>query len=217
MNEIKGIKTMYPLKDEHYTFDFSGGELCLDFANTVSSHLEVQTQEHVTSYTRLVSWGRQAGVLNETEEARLMDEAERRPHEASAVHRRAIALREAIYHIFSARAKGEQASQSDVDVLNQELANGLSHARLAQRGSGFEWGWEAEEGALDRVLWVVARSAADLLTSEKLQRVTECASERCGWLFMDLSRNHSRRWCDMNECGNRAKARRHYERTRVRS
>jgi predicted RNA-binding Zn ribbon-like protein len=208
---------MYALKDEHYTFDFSGGELCLDFANTVSSHPEVQTQEHLTSYSRLVSWGRQAGILAEREEARLRDEAERRPEEASAVLRRAIALREAIYHIFSASVKGEQASLSDVDVLNEELANGLAHAQITQRGGSFEWDWEAGEGALDRVLWVVARSAADLLTSDKLQRVTECASERCGWLFMDLSRNHSRRWCDMNECGNRAKARRHYERTRVRS
>ncbi|HYO49567.1 MAG TPA: ABATE domain-containing protein [Chloroflexia bacterium] len=208
---------MYALKDEHYSFDFSGGELCLDFANTVSSHPDVQMQEHVTSYSRLVSWGKQAGILTEREEARLVDEAERRPEEASAVLRRAIALREAIYHIFSAVVKGEQASQLDVDVLNEELANGLSHARLTQRGDGFEWGWEAGEDALDRVLWVVARSAANLLTSDKLQRVTECASERCGWLFMDLSRNHSRRWCDMNECGNRAKARRHYERTRVRS
>ncbi|HYO49541.1 MAG TPA: ABATE domain-containing protein [Chloroflexia bacterium] len=208
---------MYALKDEHYTFDLSGGELCLDFANTVSTHLEVQTQERMTSYSRLVSWGRQAGVLSEGEEARLVDEAERRPEEASAVLSRAIALREAIYHIFSSVVKGEQVSQSDVDVLNEELANGLAHARLTQREDGFEWGWVAEEGALDRVLWVVARSAADLLTSDKLQRVTECASERCGWLFMDLSRNHSRRWCDMNECGNRAKARRYYERTRVRS
>ncbi|HEX9989618.1 MAG TPA: ABATE domain-containing protein [Chloroflexia bacterium] len=208
---------MYALKDEHYTFDFSGGELCLDFANTVSSHPEVQMQEHVTSYSRLVSWGRQAGVLSEGEEAHLGDEAERRPEEAASVLKRAIALREAIYHIFSGVVKGERASQSDVAVLNEELSNGLSHARLTQRKDGFEWGWEAEEDALDRVLWVVARSAADLLTSDKLQRVTECASERCGWLFMDLSRNHSRRWCDMNECGNRAKARRHYERTRVRS
>jgi predicted RNA-binding Zn ribbon-like protein len=151
--------------------------------------------------------------LPEGEEARLGDEAEQRPEEAAAVHRRAIALREAIYRIFSAVVRGEEASLSDVDVLNDEVSIGLAHARLTQRGGGFEWGWEAGEGALDRVLWVVARSAADLLTSDKLQRVTECASERCGWLFMDLSRNHSRRWCDMNECGNRAKARRHYERT----
>jgi predicted RNA-binding Zn ribbon-like protein len=208
---------MYTLKDELYTFDFSGGELCLDFANTVSTHSEVRMEEHVTSYSRLISWGRQAGILTEGEEARLGYEAEGHPDEAAAVHRRAIALREAIYRIFSVVVKGEQASLSDVDVLNKELSNGLAHALIIQRGDGFEWDWEASEGALDRVLWVVARSAADLLTSDKLLRVTECASERCGWLFMDLSRNHSRRWCDMNECGNRAKARRHYERTRVRS
>ncbi|HYP40221.1 MAG TPA: ABATE domain-containing protein [Chloroflexia bacterium] len=205
---------MYVLKDEHYAFDLSGGELCLDFANTVSSHPEVQMEERITSYSRLISWGKQADVLSDREEAGLLNEAERRSEEASAVHRRAIALREAIYHIFSAVVKGEQAKMSDVDVLNVELSNGLAHARLTQGEDGFAWDWEAEEGTLDRVLWVVARAAADLLTSDKLQRVTECASDKCGWLFMDLSRNHSRRWCDMNECGNRAKARRHYERTR---
>ena len=205
---------MNTLEDKPYTFDFSGGELCLDFANTVSTHLEEQMEERVTSYSRLISWGRQAGILTEGEEAHLGNEAERHPEEAATVLRRAIAMREAVYHVFSAAVKGEPANESDVDVLNAELSNGLSHARLTQTGAGFEWDWEVGEGALDRVLWPVARSAADLLTSDKLQRVTECASERCGWLFMDLSRNHSRRWCDMNECGNRAKARRHYERTR---
>lgn len=205
---------MFAIKDEPYTFDFSGGELCLDFANTVSTHAEVRMQEHVTAYSRLISWGRQADLLTEAEEALLEHAAEHHPEEASTVLKRAITLREALYHTFSTVAKGEQASPSDVAVLNAELSNGLAHAQITQTADGFEWVWEAKEGALDRVLWPVARSAADLLTSDKLQRVTECASDRCGWLFIDLSRNHSRRWCDMNDCGNRAKARRHYERTR---
>ncbi len=75
---------------------------------------------------------------------------------------------------------------------------------------------EARKGsnsALDTVLWSVARSSAELLISEDLMRVKECPeNDGCGWLFVDTSRNHKRRWCDMEGCGNRAKARRHYER-----
>jgi predicted RNA-binding Zn ribbon-like protein len=64
------------------------------------------------------------------------------------------------------------------------------------------------------MLWPVVRDAADLLTSKELNRVGRCADERCGWLFVDTSRNRSRRWCSMESCGNRAKARRHYRKSR---
>ena len=74
-----------------------------------------------------------------------------------------------------------------------------------------------DEGALDRPLWPVLRSAAALLTSDDIARIRECAAERCAWLFIDHSRNRSRRWCDMRDCGNRAKARRHYARAKARA
>jgi predicted RNA-binding Zn ribbon-like protein len=61
---------------------------------------------------------------------------------------------------------------------------------------------------LELPLWILARSAADLLTSEQHAYVRQCASEECTWLFIDRSKNHSRRWCDMGDCGNREKARR---------
>jgi predicted RNA-binding Zn ribbon-like protein len=80
---------------------------------------------------------------------------------------------------------------------------------------GLAWDWACAEDALDRVLWPVVHDAAGLLTSQELKRVKKCADERCGWLFFDTSRNHSRRWCSMESCGNRAKARRHYERQRA--
>jgi len=65
---------------------------------------------------------------------------------------------------------------------------------------------------LERINWLIVRSAADLLTSDKLHDVRACSAEDCRWLFLDISKNHSRRWCDMETCGNQAKARRHYRR-----
>ncbi|MBN1859137.1 CGNR zinc finger domain-containing protein [Candidatus Bipolaricaulota bacterium] len=78
----------------------------------------------------------------------------------------------------------------------------------------FQWGWSDAEDQLEWPVWILARSAADLLTSDERDRVRRCAGPDCGWLFVDISRNHSRRWCDMADCGNRAKARRSYARKR---
>jgi predicted RNA-binding Zn ribbon-like protein len=85
---------------------------------------------------------------------------------------------------------------------------------LAPLGDGFVWDWYEVDGVLELPIWIVARSAADLLVSSELERVRECAGEKCDWLFLDASRNQSRRWCDMAACGNRAKAQRNYARRR---
>ncbi len=85
-------------------------------------------------------------------------------------------------------------------------------------GGGFAWEWDAGGDVLARPLWALARSAADLLTSPRLSRVRECPGEDgCGWLFLDTSKNGSRRWCSMQGCGSRAKARRYAGRRRGRS
>jgi predicted RNA-binding Zn ribbon-like protein len=98
-------------------------------------------------------------------------------------------------------------------TINAELATAGTHLRVVESDGGFGWGWE-DGDALDRVLWPVARAAAELLVAGDLSRIGQCAGEECQWLYVDTSRNHSRRWCDMNDCGNRAKARRHYHRVR---
>ncbi len=191
-----------------------GGRLCLDFANTVGSHAGEHPNEHLHSYRDLVAWSRHAGILAEAEERRLLAAAEGRPGEAGGVLERAVALREAIYRIFSAVAAGRAPDAADLETLNVALARALVHAQIVLAGDGFAWAWRDHEGALDRMLWPVARSAGELLTSEELRNVRECAGRDCGWLFMDASPSRRRRWCDMKVCGNRAKARRHYERTK---
>lgn len=193
-------------------FDLSGGRVCLDFANTLSKRLASHPRELLSGYGDLVAWGRQAGVVTEREAGALIREAKRRPAEAAAVLERAVHLREAIYRIFSAVAAERPAEGDDLATLNAALAEALPLLGLVPKANQFAWEWTTNGQRLDRMLWPVARSAADLLTSAELAKVRECGAESCAWLFMDRSRNRSRRWCDMKGCGNRAKARRHYER-----
>ena len=192
-----------------------GGRLCLDFANTVGSHAGEHPNEYLRSYRDLVAWSRHAGILTDAEERCLLAAGEALPDEAGVVLERAVALREAIYRIFSAVAAARAPDDADLETLNVALARALAHARIVPAGDGFAWAWRDEQGALDQMLWPVARSAADLLTGGDLDRMRECANDTCGWLFLDLSRNRSRRWCDMRDCGNRIKARRHYQRRRA--
>lgn len=200
-------------------FSLTGGKLCLDFANTAEyrSPAIKPEDEHLTDYAALVAWGEQAGALADGQADHLLRLAAAQPDAAARVLARAIALREAIYRLFSHIASGETPHADDLEPLNAALAEGLAQARLALHGEEVVWTW-AETPALDRMLWPVARSAADLLTcSEERERVRECAGERCTWLFLDTSRNRSRQWCDMQSCGNRAKAKRHYQRRKVAS
>jgi predicted RNA-binding Zn ribbon-like protein len=189
--------------------------LCLDFANTAEWHASGHPTEQLQSYAALVSWAQRVGILTDHEAGQLSREATRRPSDAAAVLERAISLREALYRILSAVVADRPPGEADLAILNGALSDALARVHVVREADSFAWRWAADETALDRVLWPVARSAADLLTSEKLARVGQCADDRgCGWLFLDMSRNRSRRWCDMKDCGNRAKAKRHYVRKR---
>ncbi len=98
------------------------------------------------------------------------------------------------------------------------LHEALSRLEIRPSADRFEWAWALDANDLDRMLWPIVRSAAEMLTSGDLGRVRQCAREGCDWLFVDASKNHSRRWCSMNMCGSRVKARRYYQRkARVKS
>ena len=186
--------------------------MALDLANTLGGMHTSPTHEHLVEYGDLVEFGRSAGTLSSSQARRLAEEAGRQPARAAAVLRRATALREAIWRVFDAFAKKGRAEASDLALIHQEELAALTHARFQQVGSGVRYEW-SDALLLERPLWEIARSAADLLRSnEDLIRVRECGSATCEWLFIDRSRNHSRRWCDMNDCGNVAKARRFRQR-----
>ena len=191
------------------------GRLCLDFANTAGWHLSDHPAERLTSYEALIAWARSINLLPDRAAHQLLRAAEAHPAEATSVLARAVALREAIYHIFTAVADGKSPSAGDQATLNAELSRSLAASRLVWNKATFDWDRQGEDDDLDQMLWWIVHSTGDLLTSEDIKRVGVCADDHgCGWLFYDTSRNHTRQWCSMRGCGNRAKARRHYEKVK---
>jgi len=204
---------MVELIEQAPGFDTSSGNwLCLDFTHTLDGRYDAHPRELLNDYSSLVSWGQYVHILKDDETGSLREEATSHPVEASAALERAIVLREALYRLFLAIAEDRSPQEADLAALNAELSEALSHARIVPADHGFVWDWAGREVDLNSMLWQVARSAADLLTAEELDDVQACAAEDCRWLFVDTSKNRSRRWCDMKTCGNRSKARRHYGR-----
>lgn len=203
---------------------FIGGRLCLDFMNTVGGRVsrrgkkgsrdyaDTVVRDKITGYDDLVTWAQLAGVLTQPEARSLARRAAASPKKAAAILARAATLREALYRIFKSVVESWPSNAADVDVLRRELGISRIHERLTSSTGVFVWNWEEEPDALDRVLWPVAKSAAELLTSGDLARVRQCGGDECGWMFLDTSRNRSRQWCDMKDCGNRSKVRRFRER-----
>jgi len=183
---------------------FLGGRPCLDFAN--------MSEEWETSYEHLVLWSLQCRLLTQVEGQALTQRARTVPDEAARVLDRASLLRQTIYHLFSAVAHKRSPEAGDFATLNSMLSEALSKLLVAPSPSGVTWDWERNEEKLDRMLWPVVRSAAELLTSAELERVRECAGEDCDRLFLDQTRNRSRRWCEMQHCGMLVKSRRYYAR-----
>jgi predicted RNA-binding Zn ribbon-like protein len=196
-------------------FELTGGRPCLDLVNTLESRPNPRPRELLRSYADLLAWGEQAALLSQGQARRLRERARRQPGKAEAARRRAISLREALFSVFSAMTAGSAVPRRALLVLNAALPGALARLRIIGRGGAFAWGWAAETD-FERVLWPVIQSAGELLTSPARGRLRECAAPDCSWLFLDASKNLSRRWCDMSVCGNRAKARRHYRRERGR-
>jgi predicted RNA-binding Zn ribbon-like protein len=203
-----------------------GGRLFLDFTNTVggrksnsaskgSADAVLVLRDKLKDYSDLVVWGQHTGIISETEAQRLIAESKRRGTEAAAVLERAIALREALYHICEAILNGRHPEVAQLAVLNSELLEARSHQRLMHAAEGFKLEWVDSKADLDRLLWPIVRSAAEFLTRGDLSRLRLCVGEDCSWFFEDTSRNKSRQWCDMQACGNLAKVRRF--RTRMRN
>ncbi|QQZ08518.1 CGNR zinc finger domain-containing protein [Heyndrickxia vini] len=197
-------------KDVH-KHDLLGGRLCLDFANTVSWHdSSEKSQEWLTSYENLVNWSLHADILKKQQALSLLKKAENRPSEAKKVLQQAVELRESIYHIFSLVSNDDTPNAKDLAILNTAIGNAYGKMQVVPDENKFSLEFlNCEE--LDGMLPPIVQSAIEILTSEKeLSRVKKCEGYPCGWLFFDTSRNRSRRWCSMADCGNRAKAKRFY-------
>jgi predicted RNA-binding Zn ribbon-like protein len=207
---------------EIYATRLQGNHLALDFVNGVDWRLSARRRDLVPDETALLHWGRRLGVVAEAELGAAVGKRDLD---------RAIELRELLYEIFAAiAAEGSQGQPVEVRNpdfdhltvnpdpgaeqlrrLTEHYSEAVREGTLEPAGDGFRWTW-ADRDPADRIRWTVSVAAMDLLLSDQLERVKQCRDDACGWLFLDMSRNRSRRWCSMQECGARAKMRRQYRR-----
>lgn len=193
---------------------FIGGRLCLDFVNTVTGRDDsgAVLRDKIERYEDLLGWSLLAGTIDEKRARAMARVAARNARNAAGVLLRALRLREALFSIFKSAIDKHAPRAAATDVLRREISIARANQYLAPRENGFIWKLSNSVDALDNILWPVSLSAAELLTSGGLARLGQCSGADCRWLFLDMSRNHRRQWCDMQDCGNRAKVRRFRER-----
>jgi predicted RNA-binding Zn ribbon-like protein len=182
-----------------HPFQFIGGNLALDFVNTVSNRLRPDNErDYLRTPRDLAAWEAAAGL------------AERGLFRQGSSLRDGLTLRESLYRIFHSYLLHKPPHESDMEVLNRFVSRARAHWKLERKNGTYKWSWSEEGPRISAALARVAEAATDLLVSDDLAFLRECSDEACGWLFLDYSQGRRRKWCSMRDCGNRAKARRHY-------
>ncbi|MEJ2262499.1 MAG: CGNR zinc finger domain-containing protein [Anaerolineales bacterium] len=190
-----------------------GGNLSLNFVNTIHDRYEEPLEDYLHNYLDLITWANFADAINSSQKKRLLQRSRENQEEANQVYKDSIQLREAIYQCVVSLINRDEVSAVNMQVINQWLSKAFSNLELAQLDNSFVLDWKAENSGLESVLWPIIRSFADLVTSDDRGRIKQCSN--CGWVFVDNSKNKSRRWCSMETCGNRVKAQRHADKTRT--
>jgi predicted RNA-binding Zn ribbon-like protein len=187
-----------------------GGRPCLDFVNTLDWRGTDTPQEFLKTFDDLVSWSRHAGICSQPESENLYKIAGQSNAEAKKALTRALKLRETIYRLFAAGIANRNPLKEDLVIFNNNLSRSMKDSQIIPTADGYAWDITGNRAKLNWILNPIIRSAAEILVSDERSKVKACADSACGWLFIDVSRNRSRRWCDMQDCGNRAKASRFY-------
>lgn len=192
------------------TLSVDGNCLCFNFINTVHSRAEEEEPfEYLSSYRKLVKWCRRLEVLELNRIQILSDYAKDHPQKAKKVLSEMLEAREILYQFFSRVAAGKEVQKAELEFFNEQLSQALTKLRFVSKGEELQLSWENETD-LKEPLWRVMKSAFDVLTEGTFERIKEC--EACGWVFLDQSKNKSRRWCNMQTCGSIHKAKKYYHR-----
>lgn len=187
------------------------GDLAIEFLHTKFGIVDGQPDGPLplNDYADLIAWGRLAAVLDSTEAERLRRALGTDPVAARAAYDRAIRFRTALDSVLRSVIDGRQPSPDALMVVRTDAADALAAARLEESDGSFGWTWDADTG-LERPIWPVVHAAVELLTTGPLERVKACGL--CQYLFIDRSKNRSRRWCSMASCGTTEKMRRYTQR-----
>ena len=174
--------------------------------NTVGYISSENPTENLNSFSDLIEWSKQGKLISDDEAIVIFTKAKKNILESERVFWRVLRLRKSVYDIFRSVISGEEIFDKDLTVFNRELSLAMSKAEIFCREGELIWDWKND--GIERILFLITRVAAQLLTSSDLEKLKCCSGENCGWLFYDTSKNKRRQWCDMRDCGNLAKARR---------
>jgi predicted RNA-binding Zn ribbon-like protein len=191
------------------------GHLALEFANTLDNYRRADPYDFIPDCPALVEFALRTGIIDRGRKEAILRALAADPGVGSDLLGRVRALRSKVHSLFSALAAGQEAPAIDLEFINLRMREASVHARIEQEPRGFIRVWSAAPGDPDQLLWPLVDAAVDLLTSADLARLRQCAGNNCTWMFLDGSKNRSRRWCSMDVCGNRAKSQRHYARLRT--
>lgn len=182
-----------------------GGTLALEFANTAGWHLAAEPFERLRRWVDFVRWAAEQGMIGKNlSETLSAAECSLDP---------IIALRETIFRVGVAAARGATPTAEDIAMLVRHGSSPLPPGEWLE--GRLRWRFD-EEVAAEQLLHLIARDAIDLIANQRVARLRLCEGGECGWLFLDLGRGRQRRWCSMSDCGNRAKAREAYKRAKAR-
>jgi predicted RNA-binding Zn ribbon-like protein len=195
------------------TLEIIGGALCLDFVNTINSRQDPE-HEYLTSYAELVHWGAKIGILSAEQNQRLQKQARQDEKVAERVLKKAIDHRELFFRLFVKLAQGSEPNKGDMNDFIKLYGDAMASSQLVREEDRFSPRWKLDQ-TLEALLSPIIYSAGEILFSKEVTQVKECPS--CGWLFLDTSKNQTRRWCSMNTCGARDKMRRYHGKLRAKS
>jgi predicted RNA-binding Zn ribbon-like protein len=193
------------------TLELVGGAFCLDFVNTINSRLYPE-HDYLTQYSDLARWANKVGILSPAQANQLEKRAKQNVEKVENALQAARTLRELLYRLFSNAAKGSEPNKKDMETFVSSYGEAISRGQLIKKDKHYTTTWKVDE-SLEAVLWPIIYSAGELFLASELSQVKECPG--CGWLFLDTSKNQSRRWCSMNTCGARDKMRRYHKRQRA--
>ncbi len=191
-------------------FKLSAGNPALELVNTLDLRFSANPQDLIPNYADLLRFAAQLRILP-AEQARKLGRTVR-AQDGQRVVASAVELREALAAVLYTWLDGGEPADGQVEILETHFHAAAQHRSLFSGDERLVWSWSGSEQQAEFPLWMLAQSASDLLVSEDAKQVKGCGDPTCRWLFLDLSKNHTRRWCDMKVCGNRMKARRHQAR-----
>jgi len=191
-------------------FQLLAGHPALELVNTLDLRFSANPQELLPTYPDLLRFAAQLRLLP-AEQARKLGRTVR-AQDGQLVLASAVELREALAALLYSWVDGNKPATRQVEILETHFHAAALHRSLGSGDERLVWSWSGLEQQAELPLWKLAQSASDLLVSDDARRVKGCGDPTCRWLFLDLSKNHTRRWCDMKTCGNRMKARRHQAR-----